>query len=218
MATKSDTGLLVIPVGGQVKIISGNCNYLYCYDQTGLVIVDLMLENKVVETHTVERLLNLPRKNFDSFVIRNQHTAENTVRFFMGTGDYVPNADRSVVVIDDAVPPVVALAEGSTINLTGSSVNVTSEIAAFLTPLDDVTVGVAATLIAAQNLDRLEIKIAIPDTETNGIRIGNNGVTPTKGIYVAPGQTYVEQNTAAVYAIRDGAANVKVTIVESGKV
>ena len=215
---RSDTGNLVIPVGGQVQIITGICNYLYCYDQTGLVVVELQRNNKVIETHTVERLLNLPRKDFDSFIVRNVHSAENTVRFFMGPGDYVPNADRSVVVIDDAVPPVVALADGTTINLTGSSVTVTSDIAAFLTPLDDVTVGAAATLIAAANADRLEIKIAIPDTETNGIRIGNNGVTATKGIYVAPGQTYVEQNTAAIYGIRDGAANVKVTIVESGKV
>lgn len=215
---RPETGSLVLAVNAQVKVPIGDfSNYLYCYDQTGLVEVDLMNGNKVVETHMVERLLNLPGKNFDSIVVRNKHTGTNTVRFFFGRGDYVPNADRSVVVIDDAVPPEVALVSGSTIELTGSTINVTSDVAAVFVSLADVSVTDSATLIAAANTDRLELIISVKETAANGIRLGDNGVTATRGVYIAPGQSFTVANRGALYGIRDGASSVDVTVLESEK-
>lgn len=214
---KPDTGNQVLAVGERRKFQVGPCNYLYCYDQTGLVEVELWADEKLQEVHTVERLLNLPRKKFDTFYVKNVHSAENTVRFFMGKGDYVPNADRSVVVIDDASPPVVALAPGSTIELTGSTVNVTSDVASVLSPVDDVTVTAAATLLAAAAANRIELTISIKDTEANGVRVGSAAVTATKGIYVGPGQSYTVANRGAIYAIRDGAADVVVSVLGSEK-
>lgn len=213
-----ETGPIILAEGGQRKINTGPANYLYCYDQTGLVEVELFNGNTSVETHMVERLLNLPRKNFDTIVVRNKYAGSNTVRFFFGPGDYVPNADRSVVVIDDAVPPVVALAEGSTIELTGSTVNVVSDVSSVFVPLDDVTVSNAATLIAAANADRLEITVVLKDTEANGIRLGSAAVTATKGIYIGPGQSYTVTNRGALYAIRDGGTDVTVSLLENEKV
>lgn len=210
-----ETGNLLIAQGGQVRANTGVCNYLYCYDQTGLVEVDLISQNSIVETHMVERLLNLPSKDFDSVIIRNKYAGPNTVRFFFGKGDYTPNADRSVVVIDDASPPVVALAAGSTIELSGSTINVTSDVASVFVPLLDVPVSNSAIILAAANINRVELTIAVKDDAANGIRIGNASVTTTKGIYIAPGQSYTVQNRGALYAIRDGAVDVAVSILES---
>lgn len=215
---RAETGELVLAIGQQLPVnIGSETNYLYCYDQTGLVEVDLYRESKLVETHVVERLLNLPGKNFDAILIRNKHTAENTVRFFFGRGDYVPNADRSVVVIDDAIPPEVSLTPGSTIELTGSTINVTSDVAAVFVSVPDVSVTGSATLIAAANTDRLELIISVKETAANGIRLGDNGVTATRGVYIAPGQSFTVANRGALYGIRDGASSVDVTILESEK-
>lgn len=210
---RPETGLIVLAENGQTKINIGISNYLYCYDQTGLVEVDLLRGNELVETHMVERLLNLPGKLFDTIVIRNRHNDTNTVRFFFGRGGYVPNADRSVVVIDDAVPPVFDLAEGATVNLEGSSVTVASAISNTGTAIDDVTVSNSAILLAAADVgDRLELMISIPETESNGIRIGGADVTATKGGYIPAGSIVFIPFESALYAIRDGSNDVNVTI------
>lgn len=215
---RPETGNIPLAEGAERKVFTGPANYLYCYDQTGLVEVDLLNGNELVETHMVERLLSLRRKNFDTIIIRNRHSGTNVVRFFFGKGDSIPNADRSVVVLDDAIPPVVDLAPGASLELTGSTINLTVDVASVVAPRDDVTVTSSATLLAAANSDRLEITISIKDTAANGIRLGNAGVTATKGVYIGPGQSYTVSNRGALYAIRDGGTDVSVSILENEKV
>lgn len=213
-----DTGNLTLATNGANLVQAGESNYLYCYAQDGLVEVELRKNREVVESHIVGLQTLVPEKDFDEFRIVNMSGSSNVVRFFFGKGKYSPAADRSVVLIDDAVPPTVALAPGSSLELTGSTITVTSDVAALFVALDDVTVSNSATLISAANSDRLEITISVKDTEANGIRIGGGGVTATKGIYVGPGQSYTAANRGALYGIRDGAADVAVNITESRKV
>lgn len=213
-----DTGNLTLTSGQEMILQAGEANYLYCYDQDGLVEIQLRKDRQVMETHSVERLTLLPGKQFDEFAVINKSGASNVVRFFFGRGQYLPNADRSIVIIDDSTPPVVDLAPGASIELTGSSITVESNIANVIEALADVSVGSAATLLAAANADRLELTISLKESETNGIRVGHSTVTATKGVYVGPGSSYTVQNQAAIYAIRDGAANVTATLIESERV
>ncbi len=213
-----DTGNLTLSSGQEVILQAGEANYLYCYDQDGLVEIQLRKDRVVVESHLVERLTLLPGKLFDEFAIVNKSGSSNTVRFFFGRGQYLPNADRSVVIIDDSTPPVVDLAPGASIELTGSSITVESNIANTIEGLADVSVGSAATLLAAANADRLELTIALKESAANGIRVGHSGVTATKGVYIGPGSSYTVQNQAAIYAIRDGGTSVTATLIESERV
>lgn len=210
---KPETGILVLAANEKRKIVTGPCNYLYCYDQDALVQVDLLRQGSITETHIVERLLILPNKEFDEYFVTNLSGGSNTVRFFFGKGQYQPNTDRSLVVVDDTTPPVFDLAPGASLSLTGSSVTVATNIANTGTALSDVTVSNLAVVLAAADAGvRFELMVSIPESELNGIRVGGADVTATKGGYIPPGTIVFIPFESALYAIRDGANDVKVTL------
>ncbi|MBC54116.1 MAG: hypothetical protein CMQ34_09830 [Gammaproteobacteria bacterium] len=213
MTSRSESGLIVIPANGQHSIPAGKSNYLYCYDQSGLVEVTLRRDRQSTEVHMMERFGNLQDRDFDEFIIKDKSGSNNTVRFFFGPGQYGTSQDRASVNIDGVIVGEVEVTNTPTVNLTGSSVTVATNIANTGTALDDVTVSNVAVAIATGDPGvRLELMISIPETETNGIRIGGSDVTATKGGYIPPGTIVFVPFESTLYAIRDGAADVKVTM------
>lgn len=84
------------------------------------------------------------------------------------------------------------------------------------TPLD-VAAGSTASLLIAGNANRKEVEIGVKDSAANGVRVGGSGVTSGRGSYIAPGTSKFFANTAALYAVRDGASDVDVYIFEQEK-
>lgn len=213
MTSRAETGLIEIPVGGQVTIPTGSANYLYCYEQDDLVEVTLRKDRQNTESHMMERFGNLEGRVFDEVIIKNKSTISNSVRFFFGPGSYGTSQDRASVVVDGPISGTVEVTNTPTVNLTGSSVTVATNVANAGTALADVTVtNVATLLVAAEAGVRFELMVSIPETELNGIRIGGADVTATKGGYIPPGTIVFVPFEAALYAIRDGDTSVKVTM------
>lgn len=207
----SETGNITLSAGGRQEFKVGYANYLYCYDQAGLVQVELMRDNSVLETHIVERLTLLDRRTFDSFRLKDKSGSSNAVRFFYGQGEYRVSADRSLVTIDDTDPVDV--------NVSGGSVLVSEKIANQVSDLADVTVTSTAAIIAAADSTRLSIALSIPEDEPNGIRIGGSSITASRGFYVPPGaMVFLSMEDEALYAIRDGSSDVAVSLMELERV
>lgn len=183
------------PAGGQ-------SNYLYVYQATGLIRVDFYHQNRKIESHNAAGQFNFKERNFDEFRITDLSGSNNTVRIFYGPGDYNPPGQDSVSI-------------GNTVdvNISSGSVTVNESQPTAIVPLDDETVTSTAAQLVAANSDSLFIEISIPDDQSNGIRIGNSTVTSTKGRWIGPGMTATMQlQNAAVWAVRDGAADVTVTL------
>lgn len=201
---RGDTGTITVAANGNVKRSVGPSNYLHVFDATGLIHVELIRDNRVAEGHNIARLTTLNGRNFDQIRVIDLSGANNDVRLFYGPGDYQPN-DRAEVTVDDSTPV--------DINIVSGSVSVNESLPIDIVPLDDVTVGVAATLIAAADAKSLYVEIAVKDDAANGIRIGDSTVTATKGRWIGPGMTaHINVQNHAIYGIRDGAADVTVTI------
>ena len=127
--------------------------------------------------------------NFDSSYRRITLTSATTqnVRVIAGYGDF-----------DNTVESVLAFLIPASI----------------LDPISDVTIGATATLIAAQDSTRREIALTLLDTATAGIRIGDSGVTATKGLLLVPGTTVFIGTSAAIYGIRTGSSDETLTALE----
>jgi len=82
----------------------------------------------------------------------------------------------------------------ATINTTIAPTNTLSAIA-------EVTVGVVATLLAAANVDRKELRLAIKSVEASGVYFGPATVTAGSGGYLEEGMVDYINTEAAVYAI-----------------
>lgn len=99
-----------------------------------------------------------------------------------------------------------------------ASVNAT--INATIAPSDtaanpaDITVGVAATLLAAANANRKEVLIHVPSSAANSIRVGSATVAAGAGLEVEAGTTLALAVECALYAIRTGATDVDVSIID----
>jgi len=117
-------------------------------------------------------------------------TTTQTVTLVLGFGDYT-----------DA---------RATVNAT---VNTTIAPSNTLNPASDVTIGAAATSIVAADANRKEIMIHVPSDAANSIRVGDSGVTAASGLEVEPGSTLVLATESAVFGIRDGAADVAVSVL-----
>lgn len=77
------------------------------------------------------------------------------------------------------------------------------------TPLDDVAVTNAATLLRAANDDRFAL-ILTNHSDTVHIRIGDATVTATRGVRLYAGASMTVTATSSIYAISEG-ANVTVS-------
>lgn len=82
----------------------------------------------------------------------------------------------------------------------------------------DKTVTNTPTLLAAKNLKRKEIEICLPSTAVDAIRVGNASVTTSSGSIIEPGTSKVFDSQAAWYAIRTGATDEIVTVIELARV
>lgn len=81
-------------------------------------------------------------------------------------------------------------------------------------PLAAVTVGAAAqALLAAADASRLELGVAVDSSEPNGVWVGDVTAANNLGLFVEPGQTIFLSTVAAVYAFNNGAAGVKVSLI-----
>lgn len=217
MASPSETGLLTIPANGQVTIQVGRANYIYCYKQTGLVEITLRNDRRSLETHMIERLGKLEEREFDEVIIRDRSGAENAVRFFYGPGKYGTSQDGATVSVAGAISGEVSIVGTPTVNLTGSSVSVESDVPSTFEALDDVLVEDSPVLLVASSATLLGVEISVPDDAVNGIRVGDAGVSATAGVRIAPGMVYSKSGRHDLYAIRDGATSVTVSMSKSGK-
>ena len=202
---KGDTGSLTLLTGKQTKIPTGVSNYLYLFDASGLLLIKLIRNNSVVEQHVAGRLTLLPEKNFDTVEIENVSGASNTFRVIYGPGKYEPPADRSEVTVNDEDPVRIQVISG------GFTVDTVVEPSNVVGVGSDVSIGAAATLIAAADVTRKELIIEVDIDATDPIRIGDASVTAATGLKVAPGSTMVLAQAGAVYGIRTGATNVPVS-------
>jgi hypothetical protein len=73
---------------------------------------------------------------------------------------------------------------------------------------------VAATLLAAANANRKEVLIHVPSDAANSIRVGSATVTAGAGLEVEAGSTLALSVECAIYAIRTGASDVDVSIID----
>jgi hypothetical protein len=82
-------------------------------------------------------------------------------------------------------------------------------------PLAAVTVpsGGAATLLAAADVNRAELGIAVDSTQANGVFVGDNTVANDVGLFIEPGQVVFLSTLAAVYAANQGAGGIKVRLI-----
>lgn len=215
---KPETGNLTIDASAKSQPISvGPCNYLYCYDQTALVQITLYKNRQEVETHIMERLTNLPGKDFDEFIIENLSGSSNTVRFFFGRGEYVPNADRSVVVIDDSTPPLVEIDDTVPVevNIAGGSVTLNSDVVSgsVLSVPDVACASAATTAVVTANASNTTVRVTNPDTSTLAIRVGtHSGVGAANGSIIYPGQMWEAKTKCGVWVYNPNAGSINVAV------
>jgi hypothetical protein len=81
-------------------------------------------------------------------------------------------------------------------------------------PLAAVVVGAGAqALLAAADASRLELGVSVDSTQPNGVFIGDNTVANEVGVFLEPGQVQFLSTAAAVYAWNNGAAGVRVRLI-----
>lgn len=203
MSGRGDTQEFTLASGAKRKFSAGASSYLFVNQATDLIAVQFMQDRQNVgPPHVVAQRHNLKGRSFDEFVVENISSSSNTVRIFYGPGDYDPPGQDNVNV-------------GNTVdvNISSGSVTVNESQPTAITPLADKTVTSTPAELVAANADSLFIEIAIPDDQTNGIRIGDSTVTASKGRWIGPGMTAsLQLQDAAVWAVRDGAADVTVTL------
>lgn len=208
---KGDTGNIVLSAGQKLKVLTGPANYLYMYDASGLIRVQLSKSNFTGEAHNMSRLTLLPGKDFDLVEIENLHGDDNTIRLFYGLGQYVPPLDRSEVEVNDATPLRVSVIDGE------------FYIDAVIQPPDefealaDVDVTNSATLVSPADANKKYTYLEVPETAAAPIRVGDATVSATKGLKIHPGQTAEFYNAGALYAIRTGGSDVTVSRLVSNK-
>lgn len=201
-----ETGSITLSSGASVKINTGPANYLFAYQLTDLALVQLRKNGQTVEEHNVVRKLPLNGKDFDEIIVKDKSGSNNTFRFFYGQGEYLPPADGAEVGIDDTDPIDV--------NMVNGSITVNESLPNEVLALADVTVTNSATTLAAADSTSLEVLVSIPASETDGIRVGENGnVATNRGLYMGPGDFRVfTLSNHELSAIRESGASGDVTV------
>lgn len=210
----SDTGTITLTAGQKTKRNIGDANYLFVFAATGIVEVELRKNGAAIESPSmVTRKVLLDQRHFDEIIMTNRHGSNNDVRFFYGPGEYKVPADGAQVTLDDSDPIDV--------NMVNGSITVNQSVPNDIVPLSDVSVGATATTLAAADSDSLEVLISVPDTETDGIRVGDSTVTATKGLYLGPGQSQVfslANHEVSAIRVAGASGNVTVTVCKMNRV
>lgn len=223
MASRNETGAVTLAGNEARKFISGSCNYLYCYEQDALVEVELFRDNQLVESHMVERLLNLPAKNFDEFRVVNTSASANVVRFFFGPGQYVPNTDRSLVIIDDTTPPTVIIEDTTpvSVSIDGGSVTLNqSNIINTATSVADVSAtATATTQVVTAGATNVVAMVSNPEGSGVTLRVGcHAGVGAANGTPLPEGATWERFTSTGVWVYNPGAGAVMIAVEVGGRV
>lgn len=176
---------------GQSRTFTTPGNFFMYYSGDGALDVVLNLSNKFLSLVPGVSLKFSKQQMFDDVTITNTSGATQTVQVVIGFGEMVDI--RSLV----------------TVNQTPSDTVSTTA---------DVTVASTATLISGADSSRREIIIAVDIGASNGIRVGDSGVTATDGLYVGIGQSVSLNTSAAVYGIRDGASDATVSVLKLQRV
>lgn len=122
---------------------------------------------------------------FDDVTLRNESGAANTVIILIGDSDFDAPADA-------AAPP----------------------LATALDTVDDITAGVAATVIVAANTARQRIHLKALATNDQSIRIGDTAVAVASGVQLNPGEGLTIEGGAAISCIREAAGVVDISVTE----
>lgn len=102
------------------------------------------------------------------------------------------------------------------LELSGQTIDVETKVPAVLrSPLDVEIPDLGAVLLAAGNLNRKSVLIAVPSLSDYAIRVGGSDVDASRGLIVEAGATIELNTTAAVYGVAIG-GNVSVSVLEQG--
>lgn len=183
-------------------------NYLYCYQQTGLIRVELSKDKGGKKPHMMERFTLLSNKDFDAVIIHNVSGAENTIRLFHGEGDYSQSQDQAVVSISNTTPIPVSLLSGS---VTLNQANIAN--GALNKP--DNSIGAEATeQIVTASVSNVLVRVTNLLENTDEMRVGtHSGVNANTGTPIHPGATW-ESNTAAGVWIYNSKNDVQSVAIE----
>jgi hypothetical protein len=124
-------------------------------------------------------------RDFDQVVVRNESGASVNAVILAGFGDF------------DAPLSEVSLDGGNTLVTTA-----------------DATAGAAAASILAANADRKRVHLTAHSANTQNVRVGDSNITATRGQQLQPGMGMTFNTTAEIFAIREAAGTVDITIVE----
>lgn len=168
-------------------------NYLYCYEQSGLVEVVLYRDNKRLEAHTVERFVPLNYKDYDYVEFINLTKTRNEITFFYGLGEYYGSPDRALVTVDNA----------------GAALSVRN-VADGATVLSDVVVAAGAKVkVFGANLSRLEAYVQSLGVNTSDVRIAPHGdVSANAGEVLVPWGSAMYKTKTEVWAYNDSSESV----------
>ena len=132
-------------------------------------------------------------ENWDQLEFENKSAAEITIKAVIGTTEKFMMSSFRVV----------------------GDVNATIAAPGTLDSKPDVScLSVVATLLSAANADRKEVIVANLSSNTQTMRIGDNGAGAANGYPLAPGASVVLATSAAVYAYNPGGAAESLAVVE----
>lgn len=125
-----------------------------------------------------------------------------------------------LVRIESSIAQAVIISLGDSVTVDGRASVGIQEVSASVVPANginevpDVIVSNAAVQLLPSSQFRQEILVAVPEDAANGVRVGSAAVASDRGLRVGIGQTLALTTEAAVFAIRDGAEDVTVSIIE----
>lgn len=136
-----------------------------------------------------------------------------------GQGGDLPRGFTEVW-LSSAAPQWVTIALGdgrvrdNTSSINNPNINATIENSNVNTHLPVVTcVAGQATLIAAANINRKELRLNINSEQFGGLFLGGSGILANQGGFLDVGQTDYISTKGALYAFNDNADNIKVNVM-----
>jgi len=196
------------------KSFDGRANYLYCYDQDGLFLVELYKNSVKTEEHMVERFVTLNYRDFDSFVVINKSGVDNGIRIFTGPGTYEASQDRAVVNVNNEAGEIpVSIADTVSVTLDENQLAVsvnTSSVATGANVLADIEVPAGQTVsVLPSNENRLEAIIQSLSTNPNAVRIApHSSVSANKGEELKAGGSASYKTKTHIYVYNGGTQSV----------
>lgn len=211
----ADIQLILAASGDRAaRSIQGTGNYVYCYDQEGLVEIQLLANNEIKERHIVERFVTLNDRFFDEIKIINISGEDNNIRFFTGLGTYTASQDRanvSIDIADDKLPVSIADTVSVTLDAGQLALTINSfDVANGSSVLPDIEVpaGQQVVLFPADN-DRIQAIVQSIDKNTGVVRIAPHGsASSNTGEILSPFGSAKYKTVTAITAFNSGTESV----------